>query len=73
MRVRIVNGYFASKKVYTIAKKNGHTRYVAEGCIAHFPSQEDPFYHILLDTHPLFSQQQTLLVTYLDRKDFISL
>ena len=73
MRVRIVNGYFASDEVYKISKKNGHTAYMAEGYIAHLPGQKDPFYHVLLDTHPLFSHQRTLLVTYLDRKDFISL
>ena len=73
MRVRIVNGYFASDEVYKISKENGHTAYMAEGYIAHLPSQEDPFYHVLLDIHPLFPHRRTLLVTYLNRDDFMSL
>ena len=72
MRIRIVKGYFASDEVYEISRKNGHMWYMAEGYIAHLPSHEDRFYHVLLDIHPLFSHQRTLLVTYLDREDFIS-
>ena len=73
MRVRIVKGYFASDHVYAIAKKNGHPWYAAEGHIAHLPSNEDPYYHVLLDVHPLFTHDRTLLVTYLDKGDFLCL
>ena len=31
MKVRIVKDYFASDEVYKIARKNGHTAYMAEG------------------------------------------
>ena len=71
MRVRIVRDYFASDEVYHIAKANGHLNYKAEGYIAHLPSQTDPYYHVIMDIHPLRKTEKTLLVTYLNREDFI--
>lgn len=70
MRAKIVKDYFASQKVFDIAEKNGLI-YHGEGAIVHDPTKEDPFYHILLDVHPLMKKKQKLLVTYLNKEDFI--
>jgi len=70
MKAKIVNDYFASQKVFEIAKKNDLI-YDGVGIIVHHPTKEDPFYHILLDVHPLMKKKQKLLVTYLNKEDFI--
>lgn len=73
MRVRIVSDYFASSEVYHIAMENGHRHYNAEGFIVHLPSPSDPYYHVLLDIDPLKTTTKTLLVTYLNREDFVDI
>ena len=80
--VIIYDGFYSSNKAIELAKKNGHINWTPTGTIKKLPSKDDKInydngdeweildnYNVELFINPHKKTQDTLLITYLDKKD----